>query len=281
TEIEINAPLTLAALEVLVVTAGDATVAIPLDRVTRAKRILSSELTRAQRGESILDEGSLIPFAPLTRLLGNETTPLSTAPRAWSTLVLESGDQRCAVGVDSLVGTENVVMRPLPPLTPKDPRVAGASLDLDGNPRLVLDPAGLVTEASRAEAPVQAPATVRPPILVIDDSLTTRMLEQSILESAGYDVHVATSAEEGLEKAHGHRYGLFLVDVEMPGMDGFSFVKLSRADPSLRDVPAILVTSRNSPEDRLRGEAVGARAYIVKGEFDQKELLERVRTIVG
>ena len=171
-------------------------------------------------------------------------------------------------------------MRPLPPLTPRDRLVAGASLDLDGNPRLVLDPVGLVAEASRAEAPVHAPTTVRPPILVIDDSLTTRMLEQSILESAGYDVHVATSAEEGLEKAHGHRYGLFLVDVEMPGMNGFEFIERTRSDPSLAEVPAILVTSRDAPADRQRGEDVGASAYIVKSEFDQTALLFTIRKLV-
>jgi two-component system chemotaxis sensor kinase CheA len=281
TTIEIAAPLSISSIEALVVDAGGEPMAIPLDRVLHALRIQAGELTRAEGSDFLLYGEKLIPFVPLSRALGVETGAPAT-PRAWSAIILENdAGGIAAVGINRLVGIENVVMRPLPALTPRDPRIAGASLDLDGNPRLVLDPEGLVGEARRAEVPVQAPASVRPPILVIDDSLTTRMLEQSILESAGYDVHVATSAEEALEKAHGFRYGLFLVDVEMPGMDGFSFVKLSRADPMLQDIPAILVTSRNSPEDRQRGEAVGARAYIVKGEFDQKELLERVRTLVG
>ena len=119
------------------------------------------------------------------------------------------------------------------------------------------------------------------PILVIDDSLTTRMLEQSILESAGYEVDLATSGEDGLERARKRRYALFLVDVEMPGMDGFSFIERTRADPALRDMPAILVTSRASPEDRQRGRAWAREAYIVKGEFDQTELLEKIRLLVG
>lgn len=118
-------------------------------------------------------------------------------------------------------------------------------------------------------------------MLVIDDSLTTRMLEQSILESAGYDVDIATSGEEGLEKARAKQYGLFLVDVEMPGMSGFEFVTRTRADSRLSAVPAILVTSRNAPEDRRRGEEAGARAYIVKGEFDQGYLLRMTRELIG
>jgi two-component system chemotaxis sensor kinase CheA len=118
-------------------------------------------------------------------------------------------------------------------------------------------------------------------VLVIDDSLTTRMLEQSILESAGYEVELATSAEEGLGKAREKQYGLFLVDVEMPGMDGFEFVTHTQSDPLLRAVPSILVTSRNAVEDRRRGEQAGARAYIVKGEFDQGYLLQKIREFMG
>jgi two-component system chemotaxis sensor kinase CheA len=107
------------------------------------------------------------------------------------------------------------------------------------------------------------------------------MLEQSILESAGYEVELAVCAEEGLAKARTRRYGLFVVDVEMPGMDGFGFVAEIRADAALRDTPAILVTSRDSNEDRRRGDEVGARAYIVKGEFDQGNLLRTIRRLTG
>jgi two-component system chemotaxis sensor kinase CheA len=106
------------------------------------------------------------------------------------------------------------------------------------------------------------------------------MLEKSILESAGYEVDLAISAEEALAKAAGRRYALFLVDVEMPGMDGFAFIAKTRADPDLREVPAILVTSRNAPEDRRRGIEAGAQAYIVKGEFDQGQVLETIRKLV-
>jgi two-component system chemotaxis sensor kinase CheA len=156
------------------------------------------------------------------------------------------------------------------------------ALDAEGNPQIVLDPEELVAAAQRQHSPVSAkPATPRLPLLVVDDSLTTRMLEQSILESAGYEVDLAVSGEEALTKARNRRYGLFLVDVEMPGMDGFTFIDRARTDPGLREVPAILVTSRNSSEDRRRGEEVGARAYIVKSEFDQTRLVEIIRNLAG
>ena len=67
----------------------------------------------------------------------------------------------------------------------------------------------------------------------------------------------------------------------MPGMDGFEFVTRTRFDPDLSKVPSILVTSRNSPQDKKRGEEAGARAYVVKSEFDQAQLLQTIRQLVG
>jgi two-component system chemotaxis sensor kinase CheA len=280
TVLEIIIPVSLSSLDALIVEVGGQHAAIPLDTVRHTLRLQALDLTQTAEGSSILHEGDVIPFAPLSRLLGGDSH-VSSALRAWSAVIVESHGALAALGVDRLVGTENIVLRPLPPLTPADARLSGVSLGMDGNPRLVLDADGLLAEARESKGPAKAALPVRHPILVIDDSLTTRMLEQSILESAGYEVHVATSGEEGLEKAYALRYGLFLVDVEMPGMDGFTFIQKSRADPVLKSVPAILVTSRASAEDKRRGEAVGARAYIVKGEFDQKELLDRVRTLLG
>jgi two-component system chemotaxis sensor kinase CheA len=73
---------------------------------------------------------------------------------------------------------------------------------------------------------------------------------------------------------------VFIVDVEMPGMDGFEFVRTTRADPRTA-APAILVTSRSAPEDRRRGAEAGASAYVVKGEFDQGKLLRTIEELLG
>src|SRR6185437_4332338 len=146
------------------------------------------------------------------------------------------------------------------------------------NPRLVLDPERF--DARQHRRALTAPAHERKPILIVDDSLTTRMLECSILESAGYTVEMAASAEEGLEMAGRQSYALFLVDVEMPGMDGFAFVARTRADPQLGQTPCILVSSRNASEDFARGRETGAADYIVKGEFDQARFLLRVAELV-
>jgi two-component system chemotaxis sensor kinase CheA len=159
--------------------------------------------------------------------------------------------------------------------------VGGAALDAEGNPQLVLDPAGLLAAVSAATPSPEDGARGEPaPILVVDDSLTTRMLEQSILESAGYEVELAVSGEEALEKARARRFGLLIVDVEMPGMDGFELVRVTRTDPRTA-APAILVTSRAAPEDRQRGLDAGASAYVVKSEFDQGTFLATIERLLG
>ena len=277
TTIELLVPTSLTSLDALLVEAGGVAAAIPLDAVRKTLRVAASDVVRSADGDSIVYEGKVIPFAQLGRSLrGNRTT--SGEAKFSSVVVVEGANALAAVSVDRLLGSANLVVRALPPMAPADPVVAGASLDAEGLPRLVLEPGGIVAFALGAHAKVKsADSTPAAPILVIDDSLTTRILEQSILESAGYEVELATSAEEALEMAALRRYALFLVDVEMPGMDGFTFIEKIHADPALRAIPAILVSSRNAPEDFARGRAVGARAYVVKTEFDQARLLDTIR----
>jgi two-component system chemotaxis sensor kinase CheA len=281
TSLEICVPVSLSALTALEIEAGGAVAAVPLDAIRQTVRVADHEIGRSAEKDSIVYQDKAIAFLPLSRALHKNAAP---APKRqfWSAVILQARSGVAAIGVDRLLGTRSVVVRALPQLTKSGAVVAGASLDAEGNPQLVLDPEALVAAAYLGRAPTASPPPAkRSSVLVIDDSLTTRMLEQSILESAGYEVEVATSAEDGLEKARTKPYGLFLVDVEMPGMDGFQFVARTQSDASLSTVPAILVTSRNAPEDRRRGEQVGARGYIVKGEFDQRHLLRLIREFMG
>jgi two-component system chemotaxis sensor kinase CheA len=142
---------------------------------------------------------------------------------------------------------------------------------------LLLDVAGLAHQVRQGAVTTQEPKVAqRQRILVIDDSVTTRMLEQSILESAGYTVDLAASGEEGLERVLRSTYSLIIVDVEMPGMNGLEFTRRVRATPSLAALPLIMVSSMATEEARRRGKEAGVSAYIVKGEFDQQGFLDTV-----
>ncbi len=272
--IELSAPVSLSSFDALLVEASGVTAGIPLDTVLVTMRLADHEVVHTADGDHILHDARMIPFAPLASLVNRPTD----RNRAWSLVLLRTAAGPVAIGVDRLSGTSHAVLRALPDSAPADPMIAGVFLDAAGNPQLVLDPNGLL-EATRRS--IDQPRDVERAIavLIIDDSLTTRMLEQSILESAGYEVDVASSGEEGLEKAKSKPYGLCLVDVEMPGMDGFEFIERIRADASLRSTPCILVTSRSSADDLQRGSAVGADDYVVKSEFNQVRLLDRIQEL--
>jgi two-component system chemotaxis sensor kinase CheA len=280
TVVELFVPMTLWSLDALEVESGELTALLPLDGIRAVAPIVDADIARSPSGSSVRVDGEVYPYVALPAVLGRPPGPGRRRGRR-AVVLLHAGGERGALEVDRLLGTRRVVMRPLPTLAPVDEVVAGAALDAEGTPHPVLDIGVILRLARAGTALPRGAAEVRPaPVLVIDDSLTTRMLEQSILESAGYEVDLAVSAEAGLLRARARRYSLFIVDVEMPGMDGFGFVTEVRADPALRDIPAILVTSRASPEDRRRGAAAGANAYVVKSEFDQEELLAIIRGLV-
>ncbi len=278
TVVELVVPVSMASMEILLVETGDTCAAIPLDGVRRVLHVGPTAVVRSAEGDTLLHEGALVRFVPLAQILRLRAP---AASRLESAVLVDSGSGLAALGVERVRGVRSSILRPLPRLAPADPIVLGVSLDSQDGPQMVLDAQALVAAALDASAPAPLPPETKTPILVIDDSLTTRMLVQSILESAGYEVELAKSGEEGFEKALARRYAVMLVDVEMPGMNGFEFVERTRAHSALRSVPTVLVTSRGSPEDRKRGADAGCAAYIVKGDFDQRELLETIRRLIG
>ena len=280
TVVRVEVPVSLVSFQALMVESEAATVLIPLDAVIQTVSVVAGEIHAGPHGETLTHEGEVIPFLQLSELLSGGAAWDRPRGRR-SVLIIGSGSSVAAIGVRRLRGISEIIVRPLPSLIPGSEVISGVWLDGEGNPQLVLDPEGLVAAARRDRggvARVVEEASLSP-VLVIDDSLTTRMLEQSILESAGYAVEVASSAEEGLAKVSTTPYLLVLVDVEMPGMDGFGFVERIKADPEFRDLPSILVSSRSAPEDIQRGLDAGANDYFTKGEFDQGRLLERIREL--
>ena len=272
-------PLSLSSVEALLLESSGQRVALPLSVVRRTARLRPADIHHTPDGEAILDEERSVPIVTLAEIFGQ--APKIRRPSAISAVIVETSAGRAAIGVGRIAGTAGIILRALPELAPARDIIAGASLDADGHARLVLDPDSVIAFAHGRRAANAPEDAKKRPLLVIDNSLTTRMLEQNILESAGYDVDVAVSAEEGLERVRRRDYALILVDVEMPGMDGFGFIETIRRDPATEDIPAILVTSRAAPEDRRRGMDAGAQDYVVKSEFDQAVLLERIRELVS
>ncbi|MDD0812511.1 response regulator [Curvibacter sp. RS43] len=100
-------------------------------------------------------------------------------------------------------------------------------------------------------------------ILIIDDAATVRMFHRGILEGAGYQVDEAVNGVEALEKALLTPFDLYIVDVNMPKLDGYGFLRELR-NQNLPQVPAIMVSTEATADDRRRAYAAGANLYLVK-----------------
>ncbi|MBW7882831.1 MAG: response regulator [Caldilineaceae bacterium] len=115
-------------------------------------------------------------------------------------------------------------------------------------------------------------------ILVVDDAPAGRETMEALLYSPSYELHFASNGPEALSLASKKRPDLILLDVMMPGMDGFEVCRRLRLDPDLAEIPVILVTALDDRNSRLQGIDAGADDFITK-PFDSAELRARVRTI--
>jgi two-component system chemotaxis sensor kinase CheA len=276
TRFEIVVPVSLSSMQALVVGIGARRLLVPLDTVAATVLLVPGNCAARGDGRILLHEDRALPLHDLHPWL--EPDGKRKQPRM--ALVLATSRGQVALAAHALFGTREIIVRPLPGAAGESALVLGTAFDSQGDPELVLDPEGL-GQSGRAERIDAAPRLKPRRILVVDDSLTTRMLEQSILEGAGYEVDLASSAQEGLQKAMQDQYGLIVTDVEMPGMNGYEFTAETRRRPELRAIPVIMVSSLGSEESRKRGADAGVSAYIVKGEFDQGTFLGVVREWLG
>jgi twitching motility two-component system response regulator PilH len=112
-------------------------------------------------------------------------------------------------------------------------------------------------------------------ILIVDDSPTERYYLTDILVKNGFTVSTAENGEEAMLKIKSDKPQLILMDVVMPGANGFQVTRAITRDPELQDVPVIICSSKNQETDRIWGIRQGARAYLVK-PVDPEALLAKI-----
>jgi two-component system chemotaxis sensor kinase CheA len=217
----------------------------------------------------------------LAQVLERPITPDTKPDGAQTALVLRAGDKSAAFIIDEVVSDQELVVKNLGREMARVRNVAGVTLLGTGEVVVILNPSDLLKSAQAATrrytiAPAQEDAGPKAHIVVVDDSITTRTLEKNILEAAGYYVTTATDGQEALDLVQQIACDLIITDVEMPRMDGYTLCATVKNDENLKHLPVILVTSRDAPEDLDLGMKSGADAYIVKGEFDQGELLDTI-----
>lgn len=115
-------------------------------------------------------------------------------------------------------------------------------------------------------------------ILIVDDSPTERHVLNDLLTKAGYDVVASDNGEDAIQKAKSVKPDLILMDVVMPGLNGFQATRVISRDPDTRTIPVIICTSKGQETDRIWGMRQGARGYVVK-PINRDELLAKIAAL--
>ncbi len=280
----LTVPLTLATDRGLLVTAAGSAYAIPVTGVERVLELPPSAVVNVAATQAVMVEGRPVALRQLSQVLGERAAEPPTEG-LMALVVLSRGHHRVALRVDELVGEREIVIKPLTPPLISVRHLIGATLTGAGEVIMVLDPGQVVATALElAVAPLPtAAATIdhTPRVLVVDDSITTRTLERTILENKGFAVTIAVNGKEAWDLLQNEPlFDLIITDIEMPVMDGLELTTHIKGSPTLRRTPVIIVSSLGSDEQRRRGMEAGADAYIVKSEFETRALLEVVRQLI-
>jgi two-component system chemotaxis sensor kinase CheA len=275
-------PLDLTLVRALVFSAAQRLLAVPSAAVECLIRLYPERIYRSQDRSvvTVPTAAAPVPIVSLGRLFGTGAGGLAATER--SAVVLAADGRRVAVAATELVSEEELVVRPIPHVDVSVPYLGGAAL-VGEHVALVLDAsalidAGLALVSTGAAA--EPPRATRKRILVVDDSITTRVLHQSVLEEAGYEVATAVDGAAAWRVLEAEGADLVIADVQMPVKDGFALCEAIRRSSRFRELPVVLVTAAESPEHRARGLEAGADAYLGKSSYDQDALLGAIRQLL-
>ena len=288
TTFRILLPLTVATFRGISVLVSDRVFLIPTTNVEKTIKIKNDEIKTVENRETITVNNRPVSFARLGRILElpykkkkDEQTDSTTV------LLLSVSGKRIAFGIDKILDEQEILVKNLGRQLARVRNIAGAAIMGTGKPVPILNVPDLIRSAVKAAGAPAMPAVAaekaeakRKSVLVVEDSITSRILLKNILESAGYDVKTAVDGIDAITTLKTEHFDLVVSDIEMPRMNGFDLTSKIRSDKKLAELPVVLVTALEAREDRERGIDVGANAYIVKSSFNQSNLLEVVRRLI-
>jgi two-component system chemotaxis sensor kinase CheA len=279
---ELLLPVGVASLRALVVEVAGTRYAVPLTGLEAVRSEAQADIRTVEGRETVLAGSRVLPLVRLARLFG--TAKPGQEDGRGVVIVASAGGQAFGMLVDAIVAEQDLLPKSFGPLLRRVRWFSGAAQLGDGTlaPVLALeDVAGRGLAGTSGAQAAPAPSAAPRRALVVEDSVTSRLLLKHILEGAGCSVDTAEDGLDALSRLRAGRYDVVVSDVEMPNMDGLALTASIRANPATAELPVILVTSLQTPEQREAGLRAGADAYFTKGSFDQDRLLATVRRVAG
>ncbi|PIX55714.1 MAG: hypothetical protein CO188_10220 [Zetaproteobacteria bacterium CG_4_9_14_3_um_filter_54_145] len=258
---------------------------IPSMSIDRVMTIHPTDIVKVDCNEAVLIDGRAVPIHSLAHALGLNNGKALDYDNELSLIIIRQGVAAVAFLVDEVVQEQEIVIKSLmPPLT-SVPNVMGAAVNASLGIMIVLNASDLLNSALSGGSGItfkekERRAAVSQRILLVDDSITTRTLEKSVLENRGYATTLAVNGAQAWDILQHQPFDLIITDVEMPIMNGFELTTKIKADAALKAIPVIIVTSLANDADKRRGVEAGADAYIVKSQFESKALLALVEQLI-
>lgn len=290
TSFQMILPITIATFRGVLLEAGGRQFVIPTAAVNRVLRARSTDLKIVQDKEVIQLNGQAVQLVALKDILelpdSDRETKVDGAGH-FQVVVLGSTEMQFAFMVDQVLDEQEVLVKSLGKKLSRVRNVTGATVLGSGKVVPILNSADLLKSAAafkktgtQAIVNTHRLSKAKQSILIAEDSITSRMLLKNVLEGVGYRVKTTVDGVDALTTLKTEQFDLLISDVEMPRMNGFELTEKIRAEKKLSAVPVILLTSRDSQQDRERGIDAGADAYITKSSFDQVKLLNIIRRLI-
>ena len=284
----ITLPLTQSVVRALVVEIQGEAYALPIVKVERVLMVAQADIHTLEDKQFFDYGGEHLGLVSAAQVL--DLGQMTGSGEQLPVLVIGSGQRRYALVVDAIHGEQSLAVQALDQMFGKLQDVSSAALLDDGAPVLILDVPDLLIsidkllgEGSLHQLARDGAGGARKVkrVLVVDDSLTVREMERKLLQARGYQVDIAIDGIDGWNVVRSGDYDLVITDVDMPRMDGIELVALIKKDIHLHQMPVMIVSYKDRPEDRARGMAAGADYYLTKGSFHDETLLDAVFELIG
>jgi chemosensory pili system protein ChpA (sensor histidine kinase/response regulator) len=285
TRFTIKLPFTLAISHALVVRIADEFYALPLPTVEGVVRLSREDVAAHLRSEgaSFTYGDQKYRLQPLAQFVGMEAGPPPDTDATIPVVLVRAGEHSTGLVADELLGSREIVVKPVGPQIASIRGISGATILSDGRVVIILDIGALVRAEWRGR---QAPTVMRERddqrtfVLVVDDSITVRRVTQRLLERNGMRVLTARDGMDAVAVLQEHTPDIILLDIEMPRMDGYEVAAHVRSDARLRDVPIIMITSRVGEKHRARAIELGVDDYLGK-PYQESQLIDAIMPLVA
>jgi len=287
TTFKIKLPVTLSTFKGILCQAENESFIVPTHQVERVLRVKQADILLIGNQPVINLAGEVLPLFHLSAVLSLPRVQETTDKLYFPLLVVRKGDKLVALFVDEIVSETEILVKTITGSATVGKIITAATVLGSGHVVPILNMSELDMFLSDEALYMATQLSDNPEslinekeILLVDDSITTRMLLKNILETAGYRVTTAVDGIDALNKIKRNSFALLVTDIEMPNMDGFGLIERIRADKALSTLPVIIITTRESKEDRIRGIDVGADAYIVKKGLNDTDLIEVISELI-